>query len=400
MTTAAGLRHSTVPAAAGSTGFRRDIEGLRAVAVLLVVLFHAGVPGVAGGYIGVDVFFVISGFLITSVMLREVRRTGGLSLIDFYARRARRILPAAAVVLVATLLASYHWLGFLRGDEIAGDVGWSALFAANFRFANTGLDYLASQGAASPVQHFWSLAVEEQFYLVWPAAIVLLLWLGFRWAIGYWLAAAVVASLAYGVLWQTGTWSYFSPFSRAWEIGAGCLLALVATKLDRIPHRLATAMAGVGLALIVVSALTFDETTTFPGYAAGLPVIATVMVLAGRGDSLLATWPLVWLGRLSYSFYLWHWPVLIIAQQAYGEMLSVVTRAALVLAALGLAAVTFFAVEEPIRRSGRLRRSHVITLSLAAWLIVAPLAVARWTTSTSPAAEPGHAEYTPRLGAP
>ena len=399
-TTKAGVRHPAAPAAAGSSRFRPDIEGLRAVAVVLVVLFHAGVPGVAGGYVGVDVFFVISGFLITSLMLREVRRTGRLSLIDFYARRARRILPTAAVVLVTTLLASYHWLGFLRGDEIAGDVSWSALFAANFRFANVGTDYLASQGAASPVQHFWSLAVEEQFYLVWPAAVVLLIWLGFRWAVGYWLAAAMVASLAYGVLWQTGTWSYFSPFSRAWEIGAGCLLALVATRLDRIPHRLATVMAGVGLALIVVAAFTYDEMTTFPGYAAALPVFATVLVLAGRGDSLLGRRPLVWLGRLSYSFYLWHWPVLVIAEQAYGETLSILIRAALVLGALGLAVVTFFCVEEPIRRSGRLRRSDVITLSLAAWLIVAPLAVARWTTSSSPAAEPGHAEYQPRLGAP
>src|SRR5689334_14373503 len=130
-------RRPAVPAAAGAPiRFRPDVEGLRAVAVLLVVLFHAGVPGLAGGYVGVDVFFVVSGFLITSLMLREVRRTGGLSLIGFYARRARRILPAAALVLTATLLASYHWLGFLRGDEIAEDVVWSALFAGNFRFAD------------------------------------------------------------------------------------------------------------------------------------------------------------------------------------------------------------------------------------------------------------------------
>ncbi len=380
--------------------FRPDVEGLRAVAVTLVVLFHAGVPGLAGGYVGVDVFFVVSGFLITSLMLREVRRTGDLSLIDFYARRARRLLPAAAVVLVATLLASYHWLGFLRGDEIAGDVVWSALFAANFRFTAEGVDYLASQGAPSPVQHFWSLAVEEQFYLVWPAVIALLIWLGLRWAIGYWLAAAVVASLAYSI-WETGTWSYFSPLTRAWELGAGCLLALAAPRLDRIPYRWATALAGTGLALIVVAALTFDDATPFPGYAAVLPVLATVLVLAGRGDSVLGRWPLVWLGRLSYSFYLWHWPVLIIAEQAYGEPLPASTRALLILGALGLAVITYFGVEEPVRRSRTLRRSPVLTLSLAAWLIVAPLVAARWQTSTSPGAEAGTgAEYQPRLGAP
>ncbi|GAB2581591.1 hypothetical protein Aab01nite_58700 [Paractinoplanes abujensis] len=399
-TSTVGLR-TAAPAAAGQAGrFRPDIEGLRAVAVVLVVLFHAGVPGVGGGYIGVDVFFVISGFLITSLMMREVRETGGLSLIDFYARRARRILPAAALVLVTTLLASYHWLGFLRGDEIAEDVAWSALFAANFRFGEAGVDYLASQDAASPVQHFWSLAVEEQFYFVWPAAIVLLIWLGFRWAIGYWLTAAVAASLAYS-MWLGGTWSYFSPATRAWELGAGCLLALIAHRLDRIPHRIATAMAGVGLSLIVIAAFTFDETTPFPSYAAGLPVIATVLVLAGRGDSVLGRWPLVWLGRLSYSFYLWHWPVLIGAEQAYEGTLTAGTRALLVLGSLGLAVVTYFGLENPIRRNVHLRRSQVLTLSLAAWLIVTPLAVVRWKTSTSPAADPGpSAEYQPRLGAP
>nr|WP_221380445.1 acyltransferase [Actinoplanes polyasparticus] len=399
--TTTGVRRPAASAAAGSTiRFRPDIEGLRAVAVVLVVLFHAGVPGLAGGYIGVDVFFVVSGFLITSLMLREIRETGGLSLIGFYARRARRILPAAAVVLVATLLASYHWLGYLRGDEIAGDVVWSALFAGNFHFAAGGTDYLASQGAPSPVQHFWSLAVEEQFYLVWPAAIVVLLWLGFRWAIGWWLAAAVAASFAYSI-WQTGTWAYFSPVTRGWELGAGCLLALAATRLDRIPYRIATAMAGTGLALIVVAALTFDDATPFPGYAAALPVLATVLVLAGRGDSVLGRWPLVRLGRVSYPFYLWHWPVLVIAGQAYGGPLPATSRALLVVASLGLAVITYVCLEDPIRRSAHLRRSYVLSLSLAAWLIVAPLAVARWQTSTSPAADPGNgAEYTPRLGAP
>ncbi|MGK5679724.1 acyltransferase family protein [Actinoplanes sp. URMC 104] len=400
-TTTAAVRHQAAPAAAGAPRrFRPDIEGLRAVAVTLVVLFHAGVPGLAGGYIGVDVFFVVSGFLITSLMLREVRATGSVSLVAFYARRARRILPAAALVLSATLLASYHYLGFLNGDRIAGDVTWAALFASNVRFASEQVDYLASQSAPSPVQHFWSLAVEEQFYFVWPAAVVLLIWLGFRWAIGYWLAAAVATSFAYSV-WQTGTWAYFSPLTRAWELGAGCLLALAATRLDRVPHRIATAMAGVGLSLIVVAALTYDAATPFPGYAALLPVLATVLVLAGRGDSVLGWWPLMMLGRLSYSFYLWHWPVLKIPEQAYGGPLPASTRALLVLVALGLALVTYVFLENPIRRSRPLKRSDVLSLSLAAWLIVAPLAVARWKTSTSPAADAGRSnEYQPRLGAP
>ncbi|GAA0479493.1 hypothetical protein Ade02nite_39590 [Paractinoplanes deccanensis] len=398
--TRTGVSHPAAPAAAGSTpGFRPDIEGLRAVAVALVVLFHAGVPGVGGGYVGVDVFFVISGFLITSLMLREVAATGRISLLGFTARRCRRILPAAGAVLIAVVLASYHWLGFLRGDEIAEDASWAALFASNFRFASQGVDYLASQAAPSPVQHFWSLAVEEQFYLFWPAALVLLLWLGFRWALPYWLAGAVALSFAYSV-WQSGTWAYFSPATRAWELGAGCLLALVAARLHLVPYRIAGAMAASGLALVVVAALTFDETTPFPGYAAALPVVGTVLVLAGRGDALLARRPLMWLGRLSFSLYLWHWPVLIIAEQAEGGPLGARQRALLVLLSLGLAVMTYVCVEDPIRRSGRLRRSHLLSLALALLLIAAPLAVARWKTSTSPAADVGRGEYQPRLGAP
>src|SRR3954470_19423983 len=211
-------RHPAATRAAGlSLPFRPDIEGLRAVAVAAVVLFHAGVPGVGGGYIGVDVFFVISGYLITSLMLREVAITGGLSLLRFYGRRARRILPASSVVLVTVILAGYHWLGFLRGGEIASDGRWAALFASNFNFAAQGVDYLESPGAPSPLQHFWSLAVEEQFYIVWPALLALLIWLGLRHATPIVLALVLAASLACSV-WHRATWSYFSPATRAWEV--------------------------------------------------------------------------------------------------------------------------------------------------------------------------------------
>ncbi|GIE96626.1 acyltransferase family protein [Paractinoplanes rishiriensis] len=386
-------------AAGPSLRFRPDVEGLRAVAVAVVVLFHAGVPGIGGGYIGVDVFFVISGFLITTLMLREVHETGNLSLLRFYARRARRILPASTVVLIAVTLAGYHWLGFLRGDEIASDARWAALFAANFNFAQQGVDYLTSQAAPSPLQHFWSLAVEEQFYFVWPALLALLIWLGLRHATPVVLGLAVAASLGFSI-WQTGTtWSYFSPATRAWELGAGCLLALAAGRLTRIPPRIAAAMAGVGLAGIVVAALSFDSTTPFPGYAAALPIVATVLVLAGRGDALLAVRPMQWLGRISYSLYLWHWPVLIVAEQAYGP-LSGPARFWLVLLSVVLAAITYACIENPVRHSRHLRRSHLRTAVVAVLLILAPLAVAQLTTITSPAGAGGGAEHQPRLGAP
>jgi peptidoglycan/LPS O-acetylase OafA/YrhL len=393
------VRYPAATRAAGpNLAFRPDIEGLRAVAVAAVVLFHAGVPGIGGGYIGVDVFFVISGFLITSLMRREVATTGGLSLLRFYGRRARRILPASSVVLVTVILAGYHWLGFLRGDEVAADGRWAALFASNFRFAAQGVDYLESQAAPSPLQHFWSLAVEEQFYFVWPALLVLLIWLGLRHFTPAVLAVAVAASLAWSV-WQAGvTWSYFSPATRAWELGAGCLLALAAGRLSRIPAGVSSLMAGVGLAGIVVAALSFDDGTTFPGYAATLPVAATLLVLAGRGDALLGVAPLRWLGQISYSLYLWHWPVLIIATQAYGP-LNGRTRTGLVLLSVVLAMATYALVENPIRRSARLRRSHLITAVLAVALILAPVAVSLLKSAASPGAgdEP---QFQPRLGAP
>jgi peptidoglycan/LPS O-acetylase OafA/YrhL len=352
-------------AAGPSLRFRPDIEGLRAVAIAAVVLFQAGVPGIGGGYIGVDVFLVVSGFLITSLMMRELAATDGVSLLRFYGRRCRRILPASGLVLTTVVLAGYHWLGLPRGDEIAADGRWAALFASNLN--------LDPPAAPSPLQHFWSLAVQEQFYLAWPALLALLAWLGLRHAAPALLALTVVGSMAWSIS-QAGTpGSYFSPATRAWELGAGCLLALAADRLERIPPGVAAALAGTGLAGIVVAALGFDSTTPFPGYAAALPVLATLLVLAGRGDALLAVPPLRWLGRISYSLYLWHWPVLIIAEQAYGPLTGP-ARGGLILVSVGLAAITYACIENPIRHSRNLRRSHLLTAALAAVLIAAPLA--------------------------
>jgi peptidoglycan/LPS O-acetylase OafA/YrhL len=157
----------------GRQARRGDIQGLQAVAVLLVMLDHADIPGLQGGYLGVDVFFVISGFLITGILLREVRRTGRVSIAGFYARRARRILPAASIVLLAIVLGSSQLFGYLRINEVLTDVTWAAFFAANIHSALSGSDYFAITTFLSPVQHFWSLAVEEQFYLVWPPLIAL-----------------------------------------------------------------------------------------------------------------------------------------------------------------------------------------------------------------------------------
>jgi peptidoglycan/LPS O-acetylase OafA/YrhL len=358
------------PAGTSQGTFRRDVEGLRAVAAGLVVLFHAGVPGLAGGYIGVDVFFVISGYLITSMMLREAATTGRISLIGFYGRRARRILPVACLVLVAVLLAAG------QADRIGPGAVWCALFASDIR--------LATQVVPLPLEHFWSLALQVQFYLVWPVALMLLLslsrWAGTQHALPFVLGCTVGGSLAWSVL-HAGTWSSLSPAARAWELGAGALLALAGNDRHRIPYRLAGGLSWLGLVLIVAGALVLRPSTPLPGFAAVVPVLGAVLVLAGRGDGLLGMPPLQWLGRVSYPLYLWHWPVQIIAERAYGGALPVAAGVLVVALGVVLAATTYALVEQPIRRNARLRRSPALTLALSLVLIAAPLAAAWWNPS-------------------
>ena len=252
-------------AADGHLSFRSDIEGLRAVAVGLVLLGHAGIGFFAGGYVGVDVFFVISGFLITSLLLKEVGQTGRISIPRFYARRAVRLLPASTVVLLATVLGAWLWLSPLRFRHIAGDVITSALYSVNFRLALDGTDYFAAAAQPSPVQHFWSLAVEEQFYVVWPLLIIAATWAAARLGRG---AASTVAAVLIPVVaasfvlsvtetHRSAPWAYFGSHTRAWELGVGALLAVAGSRLAVVSarRRLAMALSWVGLAAIVVAAV-------------------------------------------------------------------------------------------------------------------------------------------------
>ena len=213
--------------APGDRRFRPDVQGLRAVAVVLVVLFHAHVPGLSGGYVGVDVFFVISGFVITGVLLRERSSTGSTSILSFYGRRVRRIIPAATLVIIAAVIATYVLLGPLSGNQTAGDARWASVFLINIHFASTGTNYLASQLPPSVLQNYWSLAVEEQFYLVYPTIffVVAALSRGLslrRW-LGYVLAAAVAVSFLASIIQTRSnpTAAYFSPLPRVWELALG-----------------------------------------------------------------------------------------------------------------------------------------------------------------------------------
>ena len=337
---------------------RDDIQGLRAVAVLLVALSHAGIGFLKGGFVGVDVFFVLSGFLITGLLLSGAIERRSVSLVDFYARRARRILPAAALTLVATDVVAYRLLNFVRAKQILHDSISASLFTANIHFANQGTDYFAQAQPPSPVQHFWSLAVEEQFYLVWPALLALVLFgvaltrhtrrhasSGVRsWsrrvalsrvalrqqahdvtdgAVRRLLVAVIVVTLA-SLSWSiydTGahaTVAYFSTLTRVWELGLGALLAIGASWLVRAPGGLRTVAGWLGLACIAGAGVMFSSTTPFPGFSALLPTLGAVLVIgAGIGNHqlrlgaprLLSLAPLRYVGDRSYAFYLWHWPV-------------------------------------------------------------------------------------------
>ncbi|WP_405812326.1 acyltransferase [Streptomyces sp. NBC_01520] len=382
---------------------RLDIQGLRAVAVGLVVLSHSGVPLVGGGYIGVDVFFVISGFLITSLLLRELATTGRVSVRSFYARRALRLLPASSLVIAVTLGGAWLFLSKARLAEYAGDALAGALYAVNFRLAAAGTDYLAQNSPPSPFQHFWSLAVEEQFYLVWPL-LLLLAWRatrGRRRPIAVLLGVLCLGSFAAGVIETNSSapWAYFGSLTRAWELGAGALLALGAGRLRRLPAAIAAPLTWVGLAGVTLAAVWFDVETPFPGHHALLPVAGAALILAGgcvptpQGAAwLLGRRPLVWLGGLSYGWYLWHWPLLVIAPAALGIVdgtAGVPLALGLSVAALGLAWLTLRLAENPVRFHRAFRKRPHRALVLGAALSSGVSALSLTATAVPPTIEVG-----------
>jgi len=333
--------------------------------VLLVALDHAKVGPFTGGFVGVDVFFVISGYLITSLLIGEADRERRLSLSGFYARRARRILPAATVVTVVTLAASVWFLSGVQALAVVKDAVWATFFAANIHFASIGTDYFSADVPPSPLQHYWSLAVEEQFYLVWPLLVLVMAWLARRrgWGVRRTLVPLLVvivgASLAWSVTLtnQDSVAAYFSTPARAWELGLGALIAASALRIRRRPRALLALASWMGLAAIATAAFAFDSDTAFPGIAAALPVVGTALLLGGGLGTarwgpqwLLGLWPMRVVGDWSYSFYLWHWPALIIAAAAWREPTG--WSGALVLAiALVLSGLTYAFIENPFRRA-------------------------------------------------
>ncbi|WP_434621183.1 acyltransferase family protein [Arthrobacter sp. A5] len=354
------------PAGTRASSFRPDIQGLRALAVVAVIADHLfGYP--LGGFVGVDVFFVISGFIITGLLLREHNKNGRISFSDFYRRRVRRIMPIALVVLTVTTAASWYLFAGGRARSILWDGIASSLFAANWRFAATGTDYMQADGPVSPLQHYWSLSVEEQFYLIWPLMLVVILGFlasRFSWSettarrvLGVVLIAVIAASLAfaYGETFNAPTVAYFSTLSRAWELGIGALVAVLLPLLARIPAVIRLVSQWAGLLGIIASLFVVTPATAFPAPGALLPVIATAMVIAGGVGGQRYMSPLTnpvsrYIGDISYSLYLWHFPVNVLGAVIAPSM-GIMGHLVVIGIILMLSVASYHFVEDPLRHS-------------------------------------------------
>ncbi|WP_246227653.1 acyltransferase family protein [Mycolicibacterium helvum] len=380
--------------------FRADIEGLRAVAVLAVVLFHAGVPGIGGGYVGVDVFFVISGFLITGLLWREVSVTGTVRLRSFYGARARRLLPASAVVGIVTMIASAILMPPLLARPSIGDGIASALYVSNYQFLERGIDYFANHAATSPFLHYWSLGVEEQFYLVWAPMLLGTAWLlrvvrralrrpptvvtASKRPFVVLLTLVVIVSFVLSFLgsYILPAAAFYSLPTRAWQLSVGGLVALTAVGWQRLSPRIVTTMSWAGLALIVLACAWLSPTTVYPGAAALLPTFGAAMVIAAGcatpahgGGYLLGLPPMRAIGRISYSWYLWHWPVLVLTPFALGHPLGLTGRIIAALLSALLAWLTLRYLENPLRFAVKVRSSAWRSLGLGAVATLAAVSV-------------------------
>ncbi|WP_091231789.1 acyltransferase family protein [Microbacterium sp. 3J1] len=392
-----GFRPASAPPKAGAGGKRLDIQGLRALAVTLVVVFHLLPALLPGGYIGVDVFFVISGFLITAHLVRELEATGTVRVTEFWARRVRRLLPASLLVLAVCAVLTFTVMPGITRVQNFTEIAFASGYILNWNLAASAVDYLNASNPESLVQHYWSLSVEEQFYLVWPLLLVVAVFLALRGrpshgdrrsarattvttrrAVLLVLLLVFIASLVFSIVETARSQpsAYFITTTRAWEFALGGIVALVPTvRLAKTVH---VALSWAALAAIVGSAFAFGAGTAFPGAIALIPVGATALLIV-LGDSdfglspqrLSHIGPVQWVGDLSYSIYLWHWPLIVVVAANVGEWPSWV-RIPLILAATGvLALLTERYVERPFRRpKGLFRRRSVTFGAMAASIIL------------------------------
>ncbi|QTX05277.1 acyltransferase family protein [Agromyces archimandritae] len=380
---------STEPTPARS--FRPEIQALRAVAVLLVLVYHLWPNRLTGGFIGVDVFFVISGYLITGHLWSSASH-GRLGLVGFYARRIRRLAPASLLVLLVSLLAMLALVPASRWPQFGSEIAASSLLVENWLLASSSVDYLAAEQSASAVQHYWTLSVEEQFYLVWPLLILIIGAVLARRArrrgepdpVPYAsprsrtvlltvLGVIGLASFAYSLVITAAepAQAYFVTPARIWQFAAGGMLALVhaAPGGGRLPSRIAPAASWLGFAVIAATGLLLSGAVPYPGIAAALPVIGTILVMAAGTDAsrwstgrLSSLRPVQEIGRISFGVYLWHWPLIVFVPFWTGHALTLPEKLAIFAASLLLASLSTRYVEDPIRFDRRIAAHRVLTV--------------------------------------
>jgi peptidoglycan/LPS O-acetylase OafA/YrhL len=397
--------------------FRPDIEVLRAIAVLAVVISHSKIA-LASGFIGVDIFFVISGFLITKHLHDEVQKNGTVSIAGFYARRILRILPASVFVVLMTVLAFLIWLSPLQTINYGWDALISSLSGMNYRLAVIGTDYFNSTSLPTPFQHFWSLAVEEQFYFIWPLLILIVAkifirkpknalyvsdpkyvdlenenqriqafekefavvnFLKFKIVVTFILVLIIASSLylSYSITLQSQPWAYFGLHTRAWQLAVGSLLAFYTSTFAKIPNRVAAILSWLGFAGLIAGFIIINEKTIYPGLWSLIPTLSTALiVLAGINETkysfenLFNCRPVRWIGKISYSWYLVHWPLFVIFFYTIGDSLSILQKLGLIILSFLIANLTFLLVENPIRFATWIKVSYKRTFALGLLLIL------------------------------
>jgi peptidoglycan/LPS O-acetylase OafA/YrhL len=327
-----------------------QIQALRALAAILVLLFHANLVG--GGYIGVDIFYVISGYLITGLILREIEQSGRLNFKAFYLRRIKRLLPTSFFILMVTALVSWYLYPGTMREELGKDILAASVYVSNFLFAFWQMDYQNLNAIPPVVIHFWSLAVEEQFYLFWPVIVLVAFKAGGRKRLFSIIGAITIGSFVFSLYLTEAApiWAFYSLPTRAWELGIGALLLAIPSK-----YRLSTFYPWAALAAIVYATLTYTDKTPFPGTAAIAPVVGTAAAIAS-----ISSWPKIlnffsnlritqWLGEISYPLYLWHWPLLVIPMVYLGRGLHIYERGLAIAGTLLLADLTHRYIEQPLR---------------------------------------------------
>lgn len=381
---------------------RQEIQALRALAVLGVVVFHLWPESFPGGFVGVDVFFVLSGFLITDHLLRELDAHGRVSLPRFWARRARRLLPAALIVLVFVAAGTWLWVPSTRWAQFGGEILASTFYVENWALAAQSIDYMALANVKSPVQHFWSLGAEEQFYLVWPVLLGLAWWFATRrtgkpvFAVRAALSIITAASLVYSIVLTAlvPTVAYFSTFTRAWEFGAGALLAAFGGQMVRSTRRTSSFLSWAGLAMILAAMVMYDGEIPFPSFTAALPVVGTLLVIfSGMPTSswgprhLYRLGPVQFVGDVSYGAYLWHWPLIVLLPFLRDAPNGILVSVGILIASVALGWASKTLVEDPFRTRSLIARSRPrwSFVAVGAATAVIALAVAPLAGYTVPA---------------